>query len=189
MASGPAERARLLGLVRDFILARGVVELSLSELSRGIGSNNRMLLYHFGSLDKILAAAIDEVLDGDLLISRLTELLHSRSSSAGRVTAAWRHISDPERLPHLRLFFARFGMASDSPQRYADFLVRTREEWTDIVAAALGDDEEIPDPLGTAVAIVGLWRGLQVLLISGEPQKAVDEIHDRSIAALLRPLI
>ncbi|WP_328609350.1 hypothetical protein OG943_09555 [Amycolatopsis sp. NBC_00345] len=183
MASGPAERARLLVRARDYVLTRGVVDLSLSELARGVGSNNRMLLYHFGSLDGILGAVVDEILDGTALTTRLGQLLRSGGSPAERVGAAWRHISDPGRLTHLRLFFTRFGLAADDPDRYRDFLDRTRDEWTDTVAAAL--DGAVDEPRGTAIAVVALWRGLQMLLIGGEPRAAVDAAHDRAVAALL----
>lgn len=185
MASGPAERARLLGLARDYILEHGVVDLSLSELARGIGSNNRMLLYHFKSLDQILAAAIDEILDRSLLVAKLEELMLAEASSGERIAAAWRHISAPERLPHLGIFFARFGMASDQPDRYAPFLERTRTEWTEAVTVALADDDRIADPRRTAMAVVGVWRGLQVLLIAGDPLPTVDSAHALAMQALL----
>ena len=50
------ERQRLLALVGDLILAEGVSTLSLSGVARSIGSNNRMLLYYFGSKEDLLAA-------------------------------------------------------------------------------------------------------------------------------------
>jgi hypothetical protein len=173
VASGPSERARLLGLARDYVLEHGVVDLSLSELARGIGSNNRMLLY------------VDEILDRSLFVAKLTELMSAEKSSGERIAAAWQHISHPERLPHLRLFFARFGMASDRPDRYGPFLERTRTEWTEAVADALADDDQIPNPRGTAMAIVGVWRGLQILLIAGDPRTVVDPSHTLAMKALL----
>ena len=179
MASGPTERARLLSLTCEFILSRGLVDLSLSELARGIGSNNRMVLYHFGSLDELLGAAVDDILGGTALLDRLTALLTTPGTSADRVSAAWRHIADPARLPHLKLFFARFGMAADVPGRHPEFLAQTRERWTTVVAAALRQDHD------TATAIVALWRGLQMLLICGESRASVDAAHDRAVAALL----
>jgi AcrR family transcriptional regulator len=185
VASGPTERARLLGLTREFILDRGVVDLSLSELARGIGSNNRMLLYHFGSLDELLGAAVDEILGGTALLDRLTALLDGPGARADRISAAWHHLADPARLPHLRLFFARFGMAADVPDRHPDFLAQTRERWTAVVAAALRQDPAVTHPDDTATAIVALWRGLQMMLICGEPRPSVDAAHDRAVAALL----
>ena len=185
MASGPTERARLLGLTSEFILRRGVVELSLSELARGIGSNNRMLLYHFGSLDELVGAAVDEILGGTALLDRLAALLDQPGTSAERIAAAWRHIADPDRLPHLRLFFARFGMAADLPGRHPEFLARTRELWTAAVAVALRKDPAVTSPDDIATAVVAMWRGLQMLLICGESPESVDAAHDRAVAALL----
>jgi len=118
-------------------------------------------------------------------VTKLTELMLAEKSSEARIAAAWQHISNPERLPHLRLFFARFGMASDRPDRYGPFLERTRTEWTEAVALALADDNQIPDPRQTAMAIVGVWRGLQVLLIAGDPKSVVDSSHTLAMRALL----
>ncbi|MDT8915198.1 hypothetical protein [Amycolatopsis sp. PS_44_ISF1] len=185
MASGPTERARLLGLTCEFLLAHGVVELSLSELARGIGSSNRMVLYHFGSLDGLLGAAVDRILGGTSLLDRLAALLAGPGPSADRVSAAWRHLADPARLPHLRLFFARFGTAADVPGRHPEFLAQTRERWTAVVSEALRRDPAVARPDDTARAIVALWRGSQMMLICGEPRAEVDAAHDRAVAALL----
>lgn len=185
MASGPGERARLLALTRELLLTRGVLDLSLSELARGIGSNNRMLLYHFGSLEELLDAAIDDILGGTALLDRLAELLRSPGSAVDRLAAAWREIADPQRLPHLRLFFARFGLAVDRPDRYAEFLGQVRDRWVTVLASALREWPEVGDPGGTAVAVVALWRGLQMQLISGEPRARVDAVHVLAITRLL----
>jgi AcrR family transcriptional regulator len=187
VASGPGERARLLALTCELILARGVSGLSLSELARSIGSNNRMLLYHFGSLDQLLSAAVDDILGGTELLDRLVELLGSPGSAVDRLAAAWRHIADPERLPHLRLFFARYGMAVDAPDGYAEFLGQVRDRWTVMVADALRTWPEVEDPDTTAAAVVALWRGLQMQLICGEPRSSVDAVHTLAIVRLLDP--
>ena len=181
VASGPGERARLLALTRELILTRGVLGLSLSELARSVGSNNRMLLYHFGSLDELLGAAIDDILGGTVLLDRLAELIRPPGRPADRLTVAWHHIADPERLPHLRLFFARFGMAVDAPDRYAEFLNQVRDRWTAVLAEALRAWPELDDPVGTAAAVVALWRGLQIQLICGEPRSRVDAVHALAI--------
>jgi AcrR family transcriptional regulator len=185
VASGPGERARLLALTRELILRRGVIGLSLSELARSIGSNNRMLLYHFGSLDELLGVAVDDIVSGTELLDRLAELLRSPGSPVDRLAAAWRHLADPARLPHLRLFFARFGMAVDVPERDAAFLVQIRDRWTAVVADALRGLPEIEDPDDVAVAVVALWRGLQIQLICGEDRARLDAVHAGAVTGLL----
>ncbi|MET7995440.1 hypothetical protein ABZU76_31570 [Amycolatopsis sp. NPDC005232] len=160
-----------------------MVDLSLSELARGIGSNNRMLLYHFGSLDALVAAAVDEILGGTSLLDRLGEILTTEGKPAERVSAAWRHIADPARLPHLQLFFARFGMAADVPGRHPEFLAQTGQRWAAVVTEAL--QGEVAEAGDAATAIVALWRGLQMALICGTPPAEVDAAHERAVAALL----
>ena len=56
-AGDSPERARLLGLATDLILREGVIDMSLSAIARGIGSNNRMVLYYFGSKQGLLDEA------------------------------------------------------------------------------------------------------------------------------------
>ncbi len=181
MASGPGERARLLALTRELLLVRGVTGLSLSELARSIGSNNRMLLYHFGSLDELLAAAVDDIIGGTALLDRLADLLRSPGGVDDRLVAAWRHIADPARMPHLRLFFARFGMAVDRAE--GDLLAQVRDRWTAVVADALRGSVNDSDEV--AVAAVALWRGLQIQLVCGEDRARLDAVHTRAIAGLL----
>ncbi len=173
-----------MGLIREYILEHGVVDLSLSRLARGIGSNNRMLIYHFESLDKIVAQAVAEVLERGPLIPRLSELLNAPGPTVERFTAAWEHISDPERLPHLRIFFSHLGLAAERPDQYGGFLEQTRTRWVRVVADALARDVTVTDPEKTAVAIVGLWRGLQVQLIAGEPRSLIDDVHAHALQRL-----
>lgn len=68
MTSGPT--IRLTG--RDALLARaighfaehGVGDTSLRALAEAIGTSHRMLIYHFGSRDGLLAAVVDTVEQG-----------------------------------------------------------------------------------------------------------------------------
>lgn len=185
MANGQAERERLMGLIRDYIFEHGIVDLSLSRLARDIGSNNRMLIYYFESLDRILTSAIDDLLDDGQLMLTLTDHLYGKTPIRERLTTAWRQISSPDRLPYLRIYFARLGTASEHPDQHATFLAQTRERWVQAVEEALTDNDQISNPGHIAIAIVGLWRGLQVQLIAGDPVDVIDTVHDRVIEALV----
>lgn len=185
MAKGEVERARLLSLVKDYLLEKGMVNLSLSELARSIGSNNRMILYYFGSLHGVLTEAIDAIIEEGMLRSRLREILKGNGSFEQRLNAAWRHIADPARLPNLEVFFARFGMAVDSADGFERFFEHARNDWAFVVAETLRDEGYTTDTHEKAVAVVALWRGLQISLLSGEPKTVVARSHRQLIAALL----
>lgn len=52
-------REELLGRAVDWFMKNGVGDTSLRTVAAGIGSSHRMLLYHFGSREGLLAAVVD----------------------------------------------------------------------------------------------------------------------------------
>ena len=61
MADGPGggtERERLLGLVAGYVLEHGIADLTLRKLGAAIGTNNRMLLYYFGTKERLISDAL-----------------------------------------------------------------------------------------------------------------------------------
>jgi len=51
-------RAQLLERVIAFAAAEGIADKSLREIARGAATSHRMLLYHFGSREGLLAAIV-----------------------------------------------------------------------------------------------------------------------------------
>ena len=61
-AAGPTgARERLLDAAIAHFAAHGIGETSLRGLAEAIGTSHRMLIYHFGSRDGLLAAVVDRV--------------------------------------------------------------------------------------------------------------------------------
>jgi AcrR family transcriptional regulator len=54
-------REELLEKIVDVLLARGISGLSLRPLADSVGSSARLLIYHFGSKEELLACALDRV--------------------------------------------------------------------------------------------------------------------------------
>ncbi len=55
-----ARRDELLQLVTDYVLEHGLIGLSLRPMAAALNTSDRMLLYHFGSKDTLVAAVISE---------------------------------------------------------------------------------------------------------------------------------
>lgn len=53
-----SRREELLEQVVDHVLAHGLIGLTLRPLAAAIGTSDRMLLYHFGSRDDLVAAVV-----------------------------------------------------------------------------------------------------------------------------------
>jgi AcrR family transcriptional regulator len=61
MTAPATRRDELLALIVDELLAYGVAELSLRPLAEQVGTSARLLIYHFETREKLLAAALAQV--------------------------------------------------------------------------------------------------------------------------------
>lgn len=183
---GTPERERLLGLVIDLVLREGVIDLSLSAVARGIGSNNRMLLYYFGSKEALLDEAGLRALDQ---FPKLREMFSGLAGTGGledRLLACWADLSAPDNRPYLRLYFQRFGVAMRDTAQWEAFIERAGAQWlgwTREVFRSEGYSEA--DSLVAATQIIALWRGLQFLLLSGVPADQLDLTYTTAVRTLL----
>jgi AcrR family transcriptional regulator len=187
MSDRTAEAQRLLALVADYILQHGVAAATLSGLARAVGSNNRMLLYYFGSREQLLAAASVEAYGRFPRVRAvMTTVEEPGGPTWSRFHEGWLELAAPENLPYLRLLFELFGLAAHSPDANAPFLEEVGAEWPGRIRAVLrarnaGDT----DAAARASAILALWRGLQLALLAGTDRAALDATHLVAIQALL----
>jgi AcrR family transcriptional regulator len=108
----------MIDKVVEWFRANGVRDTSMRTLAAGIGTSNRMLNYHFGSREQMLAAVIERICGAE---REALELFVSRNVDpveAGR--QYWSHVADTAQV-FAPLFYelsahAMYGMA------YADDL-------------------------------------------------------------------
>ena len=187
-ASPPATgRRRLLELVADHLLAHGASELSLSELARAVGSNNRMLLYYFGSKEEVLQQATLVAFERfPILEGALRRLRTDDGALRDRLLRVWTDIAHPDNRPFLALFFQAFGVALYHPERNAELFQRLGGEWVAEVQQAL-EAEAVPADRAQVLAtqLVTEWRGLQVSLLAGAPRDLLDASYADLVDRLL----
>ena len=126
----PTRRAATLAKAAEYVLANGLAGLSLRPLARALGTSPRMLLYDFGSKDRLVHEILAEIRrhEADLLDAEVHTLAD-----------IWAWIAAPEREPFLRLFFELYvsslGRHEAKPlvEDWLDFLQR---EWRPRVDAA-----------------------------------------------------
>jgi AcrR family transcriptional regulator len=187
MVDGGAEpeRDRLLRLAADHVLEQGIAEMTLRGLGAAIGTNNRMLLYYFGSKEKLIEQALLEASRRfPAFAVAMTALDEPGTPLVDRLLNCWRGIAAPENLPFHRLFFEIFGQAAHNPGRFDEFLARVGHDWTNQVATALRAEGVPAAPAArSAREIVALWRGLQFDLISTGDHEAVTATYAAAAAA------
>jgi AcrR family transcriptional regulator len=179
VAVQPTGRERLLERIADHVLEHGATDLSLSELARAVGSNNRMLLYYFGAKEEALRQATLVAFERyPHLEGALRRLGHADRPLRARLLAAWQDIAHPDNLPFLALFFQAFGVALYHPDRNRELLLRLGVEWVAEVRGVLeGEGVERASAERIATQLVAAWRGLQFALLSGADRAALDESY------------
>jgi AcrR family transcriptional regulator len=172
-------REQLLDGIADYCLGQGVADLTLRSVGRAVGSNNRMLLYYFGSKEAMISAALQHAGARFPDIHQAFELLHRTDRPlADCLDDTWRAISAEANLPFTRLFFEVFGLAAHQPGRFDAFLGSVGHDWSAEVASAFRRDGTAPATARRiGIEVVALWRGLQMDLLSGGDRARIHKAH------------
>jgi len=85
------------------VATHGLGDRSLRDLAGSVGTSHRMLLYHFGSRDGLVAAVVEMVEADQRAV--LAELAGTATGPADLIRRLWQRVSAPEVLPFVRLFF------------------------------------------------------------------------------------
>ncbi len=85
------------------VATNGLGDRSLRDLAAAVGSSHRMLLYHFGSRDGLVAAVVGMVEADQRAV--LVELAATAAGPGDLIRRLWHRVSAPEVLPFVRLFF------------------------------------------------------------------------------------
>ncbi|MER7443715.1 TetR/AcrR family transcriptional regulator [Micromonospora avicenniae] len=101
MAADP--RVALLDRCVAFLKEGGFSRFSLREIAAGAGTSHRMLLYHFGSREGLLAEVVGRIEEEQR--EALGTLATGSDDPAEVSRDFWRRLADPELAPAERLFF------------------------------------------------------------------------------------
>lgn len=134
-APAPTRRDELLEATAAYILRHGVSRLSLRPLAAAIGTKARLLIYHFGSRDALVSAALAEILGR---IQREFQALQAGVPLDRALLEFWRWATDPANAPYLRLVFEVHGLAPRQPRMFGGYARNAFVTWRGILTAALG---------------------------------------------------
>ncbi|MER5410265.1 TetR/AcrR family transcriptional regulator [Streptomyces sp. NPDC002769] len=155
----PAKRRDLLEQVRTYMIHNGVADLSLRPLARALGTSDRMLLYYFGTKERMIAEALTVYERRPLL--RAQSLLDPGGSpldAAGLrrfMEETWQEFSNPDLRATLPLYLEVMAAGLLHPERYGPVMRDVLSGWTGLLTSVLRD-------LGMAEARAGTEATLLV---------------------------
>ena len=125
-------------------------DVSLRTLAAALGTSHRMLIFHFGSKERLWVEIVKTVEQRQRAL--LADILPDPSRPVGEAMRAWwKHISDPALWPNERLFFELYGQALQGRAHTVELLDGIVDDWLDPITeinVAVG----VPEPLARAHA-------------------------------------
>jgi AcrR family transcriptional regulator len=124
-------REALAEAATDYVLENGIAGLSLRPLAAALGTSDRMLLYHFGSKDALVAGVIER--SNSRSVAAMEAIPAARSPRAA-VSALWQVWQETTVARCLRVYAqtAALGLLGQEP--YLSAARRSNELWGAAVA-------------------------------------------------------
>lgn len=171
----PERKAEILGAVVDHLLERGLHELSLRPLGTAVGVSPRVLIYHFGSKERLISEALSEA-------SRRQREMFERWSTEGDGASAgqlmlkfWRLLSSEGTAPHVRLFFEVYALGLRGLEGFDAYPEGAVTGWIAFAEDALLQAGLPAGQAGSeATLLVATVRGLLLDLLATGERRRVD---------------
>jgi AcrR family transcriptional regulator len=150
---------RLRQGIVQYLTEHGLSGLSLRPLAKAVGSSPRVLLYYFGSKEKMISDALAEVRR-----QQRDAYGHLEAETfAEACQIIWSRMSAAETEPSFRLFFEVYGIALRQPNLYKVFLRDTIEDWLRLIADPLvGKGYERAEARAFATVVLAGLRGFML---------------------------
>jgi AcrR family transcriptional regulator len=120
-------RAELTEGTLDYVLSHGLVGLSLRPLAAALGTSDRMLVYHFGSKERLVGAVLDRAQQ------RLAASIELPDPPPGNlaelVDQLWSGLRTPAAAQVTRLYLETCVLAVQDPARWHGAPGRLRGPW------------------------------------------------------------
>ncbi|NNJ03261.1 TetR/AcrR family transcriptional regulator [Streptomyces sp. PKU-MA01144] len=179
-----AKRRELLERIYDYVVRNGLSGLSLRPLAEELGTSDRMLLYYFGTKERLITEVL--AMDDRRPMPRVRDRLETAGppeDAAGMrrlMEEVWQLFTDPD----LRASFPlHLEVMSDSllhPERYGPVMQDIVTQWTDLLTSALmGTGVPEGRARSHATLLVGAIFGLLLApLTNGRWDDATAAYHD-----------
>lgn len=174
----PEQRETFLAGAVEHVLRSGAGGLTLRPLAAALGTSDRMLLYYFGSRERLLESILDLI--GDGLLAALSDALpQGRSETHALLRALWSIARDPAVEPVLRLYLEILGQAAAQVSPFPAAASRIAHRWLDWMQ----DRVDVPtaERQEAAAAVLATVDGLLLLRLA-----LGSDIADQAARRLLR---
>jgi AcrR family transcriptional regulator len=173
-------RQEILEATIAYLVKHGLADLSLRPLAAAAGTSARLLIYHFGSKEQLLAEVLDT------LQRRLRESFVQASATKEDeppLRTFWNWATSGRNFRSLRLLYELQILAAQNPDSYGRYLARNSRDWIELVRTAIPPAERTD---AMATLLVAVFDGLFLELMSTGDRKRTTAALDEFISVVRR---
>ena len=168
----------LLRLAYEYVLARGLADMSLRPLAKAIGSSPRVLLFLFGSKDNLIRALLDRARRDELAAIAAFDKNAGPGDLAEAARQVWRWLADPGHRHLIGLWmeaYARSLVDPDGP--WAGFAEQTVRDWLGLLADVQAGARRGHAGAAQRTAVLAVLRGAMLdLLATGDADRTCQAV-------------
>jgi AcrR family transcriptional regulator len=178
-------KKQLLDAAIRYLRDHGLADLSLRPLAAKIGSSARLLVFHFGSKEGLVADMLNEV-QARMQASFATVLDEpATDAQVAPMKRFWLWATSKQNLPYLRLMYEAHFIALQNPRVYSHYLGQYSLNWVEIIQARLPDGLRNDE---TATLCGAVFDGLVIELLGTGDLARTTRALDRFIVQMRREL-
>lgn len=171
-------KAVLLESLIGYLVRRGVADVSLRPMAAAVGTSARLLIFHFGSKERLLLEVLDEIQ------ARLQRSLRELLGEPGPARSAplrqfWDWALKDANFALLRVLYHLHVLAAQDHKSYGRYLKRNSLSWLESVQAVLKPSQRSP---ALATLIVAVFDGLFIEVMSTGDRRRASAAIDEFIA-------
>lgn len=171
-------RAELLDKIVDSLLADGISDLSLRPLAKAVGTSARLLIYHFGSKERLLADALEQVrqrIDSSL---RSLAAKEDPRSLGEFLLMFWRWAMHRPNQRYFRLLYEVDGLAMQNRARFPEeFWGAGFARWRRAFETEFGLPSDKANAATSTFLLAALNGLLHDYLATGDRKRTTDALH------------
>ena len=169
-------KEELLERLTDYLFKHGVADLSLRPMAAAVGTSARLLIFHFGSKERLLTDVLEAIQEG--LQRSLAELLSVQHGvdAPAPLRLFWDWALKDANFAQLRLLHQLQVLAAQDQKNYGRYLRKNSANWLQTVQAVLKPSQRSPL---LATLIVAVFDGLFIEVMStGDRRRATAAIDE-----------
>jgi AcrR family transcriptional regulator len=176
-------KQELLEELLGYLVKHGVADVSLRPMAAAVGTSARLLIFHFGSKERLLTEVL-ELVQARLQRS-LADLLAAEHAAerAAPLRLFWDWALKDANFVQLRLLYQLQVLAAHDQKTYGKYLKKNSVSWLETVQAVLKPSQRSPL---LATLIVAVFDGLFIEVMSSGDRRRTSAAIDEFIAMARR---